>query len=59
MIMMKIKSFFEDLRRVLRMAKKPSGEELKIGLRISALGLIILGLIAFAIRLLFALLTGV
>ena len=57
--MMRIKKFLSDLKRILKMAKKPSGEELKVGLRISALGLIIIGLIAFAIRILFALLTGV
>ncbi|MEX2701651.1 MAG: protein translocase SEC61 complex subunit gamma [Candidatus Baldrarchaeia archaeon] len=53
---MDIESFLRNVRRLLKLAKKPTGEELKLSIRISVIGILIIGLIAFLIRLIFALL---
>ena len=53
---MDIASFLRNVRRLLKLAKKPTGEELKLSIRISVIGILIIGLIAFLIRLIFALL---
>ncbi len=52
----KIKEFLEKCKRVLNVAKKPSKEELKQVAKISALGILAIGLIGFIIGLIFTLL---
>jgi protein translocase SEC61 complex gamma subunit len=43
---------------MLKLAKKPGREELWLSLRICFLGIIVIGLIGFVIKLMVALLTG-
>lgn len=53
---MGISDFLKNVRRLLKLAKKPTGKELKLSIRISVLGILVIGFIAFLIRLIFALL---
>jgi len=46
----RIKSFFIESKRVLRITKKPSMEEFKITLKVTGIGLLIIGLIGFLIQ---------
>jgi len=48
-----IKSFGSKCARVLRVARKPTGSEIKQISKVSALGLLIIGLIGFVISLIF------
>ncbi|MEM4703153.1 MAG: protein translocase SEC61 complex subunit gamma [Candidatus Pacearchaeota archaeon] len=50
---MKIKEFLQQCGRVLRIARKPTAEEIKQVSKISALGLLIIGMIGFIITILF------
>jgi len=47
--MKKLKSFITQSRRVWRILKKPSSEEFKLISKVSALGILLLGLIGFII----------
>lgn len=51
----KLGEFFGKCKRVLNVAKKPSKEELKQIAKISALGILAIGLIGFIIGLIFVL----
>jgi len=53
---MDISFFLKNVRRLLKLAKKPGGEELKLSIRISVIGILIIGFIAYLIRLIFVLL---
>jgi len=55
---MGVQEFLAECRRVLAIAHKPSGEELSLSLRISALGLLVIGGIAFIIRFISAMIQG-
>jgi len=46
----KIKDFFKECKRVLKITKKPDSAELKTIVKISGLGIIAIGLIGFAIH---------
>ena len=46
---MKFKSFIKECRRVLKVTKKPSQEEFKMIVKITGLGIIVIGLIGFII----------
>ncbi len=46
----RIRSFFTESRRVLRVTKKPSMEEFKIIVKVSGLGILIIGLVGFIIN---------
>ena len=52
---MPISQYFSGLRRLLRLADKPGREELWLSLKISMLGLTIVGIIAFFVQLVYAL----
>lgn len=58
-IIVKSKQFIDKCVRVFKVARKPAKEELKQVSKISALGLLIIGFLGFAISLLFTLLWGV
>jgi len=45
----KAKSFFVECKRVLKVTRKPSNEELKTIVKITALGLVVIGLVGFFI----------
>lgn len=46
---MRIKSFIEKMRRVMLIATKPTKEEFKVSAKISALGMLVIGVIGFGI----------
>ncbi|MFH1456253.1 MAG: protein translocase SEC61 complex subunit gamma [archaeon] len=48
-IFIKIKSFIKESIRVLKITKKPNMEELKTIVKITGLGMAIIGLIGFSI----------
>ena len=45
-----MRSFFKNTVTLLKLARKPSREELSISIRITLLGIAILGIIGFIIR---------
>ncbi len=45
----KLKDFFRECSRVLRVTKKPDKEEFKVIVKVSALGIILIGAIGFII----------
>jgi protein transport protein SEC61 subunit gamma-like protein len=45
----KFKGFVGECRRVLRITKKPTSEELKTIIKASGLGMLVIGLIGFSI----------
>lgn len=45
----KFKSFIKECRRVLKVTKKPSMEEFKMIVKITGLGIIVIGLVGFII----------
>jgi len=49
----KIRGFFINSRKVLRHAKKPSRRELSITVKMSAVGIVIIGVIGYVLSLLF------
>ena len=46
----RIKNFFIESRRVFRITKKPTMEEFKIIVKVSGLGILLIGLIGFIIN---------
>jgi len=46
----KLWAFFKECKRVLRITKKPDKEELKMIVKISGLGIIIIGMVGFIIH---------
>jgi len=46
----KFKEFVKECRRVLRITKKPTKEEFKTIVKVSGLGMIIIGLIGFIVQ---------
>lgn len=49
-IISRLKSFLIECRRVFRVTKKPSKEEFKIIVKVSGIGILIIGLIGFIIQ---------
>ena len=49
----KVRGFFINSRKVLRHAKRPSRRELSITTKMSAIGIIIIGVIGYVLNLLF------
>lgn len=47
--LVKLKSFALECRRVLRVTKKPGSEEFKVIVKVSGIGMMIIGLIGFFI----------
>lgn len=54
----KLKGFILESRRVMRVTKKPSGIEFKTIVKVSALGMAIIGLVGFLIHMIDSLLFG-
>ncbi len=46
----KMKSFFLQCKRVLKITKKPSKEEFKIIVKVSGIGILVIGAIGFVIH---------
>ncbi|MBW2987034.1 protein translocase SEC61 complex subunit gamma [Candidatus Woesearchaeota archaeon] len=49
MVYQKLKSYIIECRRVLKVTKKPSREEFKTIVKVSGLGMILIGLIGFIV----------
>ncbi len=58
-VLVNTKQFVAKCTRVFKVARKPTKQELKQVSKISALGLLIIGLLGFAISILFTFLWGV
>ena len=54
----KFKEFVLECRRVFRITKRPSGIEFKTIVKVSALGMILIGLVGFLVHLIDAMLFG-
>jgi len=54
----KIKEFFESSKRILLISKKPSNKEFWAMAKVVGLGMIIIGVIGFIVRLLMNLISG-
>ena len=48
----KVRSFYIECRRVIRITKKPESAEFKTILKVSSLGLVIIGIIGFLLHIL-------
>lgn len=46
----RIKSFFKEILRVFKVTKKPSMEEFKVIVKVSGIGILIIGIIGFFIQ---------
>lgn len=55
---MNIKGFIERTKRVLLIASKPDKEEFKLSVKITSIGMVIIGIIGFAIFMLAQLVGG-
>ena len=58
-IIVKIRNFLTDSKRVLRHAKKPSRREISITTKMSAAGILIIGLIGYVLKAIFTALISV
>ena len=56
---LKLKSFIKESIRILKITKKPNKEEFKVIVKISGLGIILIGMTGFIITVLWTLLIGV
>ena len=54
-----LKRFWLQARRVVLVSTKPDPDEFKVALKITGLGIVVIGVIGFVIYLIFALLGGV
>lgn len=55
---MGLREFIEKAKRVIRLSRKPTLKEVNYGVRMSLLAILVLGVIAFIIRILFWAFTG-
>lgn len=51
--MSRVKKFFSDVSRILRVSRKPTSQEFKAMSKITGLGIVVIGLIGFIITFLF------
>lgn len=51
-LLVKLKSFVQECKRVLLLTKKPSKDEFKIIVKVTAAGIMLIGLIGFLINML-------
>ena len=49
-LLYKLKEFIRECKRVLRVTKKPTKEEFKTIVKVSAIGILLIGLIGFIIQ---------
>ncbi|MBI2583468.1 MAG: protein translocase SEC61 complex subunit gamma [Candidatus Aenigmarchaeota archaeon] len=55
MVLLKLREFIQKSRRVMLVASKPDPEEFKLSAKITGIGIVIIGVIGFALFLLFTL----
>ena len=53
----KLKNFIQECIRVFQVTKKPGKEELKVVVKVSAIGILIIGAIGFIIHIIWTLLS--
>ena len=51
----KVKKFFSDARRVFMISKKPDVQEFSVMAKVTALGIIVIGIIGFIVLMIFTL----
>jgi protein transport protein SEC61 subunit gamma and related proteins len=51
-LLVKLKAFIKECKRVLRVTKKPTKDEFKNIVKISGIGILIIGLIGFIVQVL-------
>ncbi len=56
--MEKLKNFFAESRRVLMVTKKPGPKEFKLAVKVTGMGMLLIGSIGLIIRLVGYLITG-
>ncbi len=55
----KLKSFIKESLRILKITKKPNREEFKVIVKISGIGILLIGLIGFVITIAWKLTVGI
>lgn len=55
----RVKTFWANSKRVIRMARKPTLKEMRLILRITGLGVVIIGAVGFIVKLITGLILGV
>ncbi|MHA1298094.1 MAG: protein translocase SEC61 complex subunit gamma [Candidatus Helarchaeota archaeon] len=55
----KVKTFWANSKRVMKMARKPTVKEMRLILRITGLGVVVIGAVGFIVKLLIGLIMGV
>lgn len=53
-----VSTFWENTKRIVKLAKKPTRSEMWMQLKISILGLFVIGAVGFIIRLIFLVITS-
>jgi protein transport protein SEC61 subunit gamma-like protein len=48
-LLIKLKSFFKECKRVFQITKKPSAKEFKTIVKVSAIGIAVIGIIGFIV----------
>ena len=56
---LKLKSFIKESARILKITKKPNKEEFKVIVKISGLGILLIGMIGFVITVTWTLIVGI
>lgn len=55
-LLLRLREFTLECKRVLRVTKKPTGEELRTTVKVSGIGILLIGLIGFLMQLIQSLL---
>jgi len=56
-IIERVNTFLDNSKKVFKLAKKPTFKEARLILRVSGIGVVVLGFVGYVIKLLFLLLT--
>lgn len=54
----RLKEFYHECVRVLKVTKKPTNEELKTVTKVSGLGILVIGLMGFIVMMIYRLIVG-
>ena len=55
----RVKTFWANSKRVIKMARKPTVKEMRLILRITGLGVVVIGAVGFVVKLIIGLIMGV
>ena len=55
----RVKTFWANSKRVMKMARKPTVKEMRLILRITGLGVVVIGAVGFVVKLIIGLIIGV